>query len=103
RFFGTPHSVDLEALCAAHGIKHERLTSEQQLIHVLGDPTEGRRVLEGVSDRSQRPAVHAAVQAAVRATFVSSTCVYVVFRSATAISLQPLDLTSRVADHVDAA
>ncbi len=70
RFFGTPHSVDLEALCAAHGIKHERLTSEQQLIHVLGDPTEGRRVLEVISDRSQRPAVHAAVQAAVRATFV---------------------------------
>ena len=70
RFFGTPHTVDIGALCAAHGIKHERLTSEQQLIHVLGDPTAGRRVLEVVSDRSQRPQVHAAVQTAVRATFV---------------------------------
>lgn len=70
RFFGTPHTVDIGALCAAHGIKHERLTSEQQLIHVLGDPAEGRRVLEVVSDRSRRPEVHAAVQAAVRATFV---------------------------------
>ena len=70
RFFGTPHTVDIGALCAAHGIQHERLTSEQQLIHVLGDPTVGRRVLEVVSDRSQRPQVHAAVQNAVRATFV---------------------------------
>ncbi|HIY85889.1 MAG TPA: 2-succinyl-5-enolpyruvyl-6-hydroxy-3-cyclohexene-1-carboxylate synthase, partial [Candidatus Yaniella excrementavium] len=70
RFFGTPHTVDIDALCAAHGIQHERLTSEQQLIHVLGDPTVGRRVLEVVSDRSQRPQVHAAVQNAVRATFV---------------------------------
>ena len=70
RFFGTPHTVDIGALCAAHSIKHERLTSEQQLIHMLGDPTNGRRVLEVVSDRSQRPEVHAAVQAAVRATFV---------------------------------
>lgn len=70
RFFGTPHTVDIGALCAAHGVQHERLTSEQQLIHVLGDPAEGRRVLEVVSDRSQRPTVHAAVKAAVRATFV---------------------------------
>ena len=70
RFFGTPHTVDIGAICAAHGIRHERLTSEQQLIHMLGDPTEGRRVLEVVSDRSQRSEVHAAVQAAVRATFV---------------------------------
>src|SRR5690625_7269057 len=54
RFFGTPHTVDIGALCAAHGIKHERLTSEQQLIHVPGDPTDGRRGLEGISDRSQR-------------------------------------------------
>lgn len=70
RFFGTPHTVDIGALCAAHGIRHERLTSEQQLIHMLGDPTKGRRVLEVVSDRSQRATVHANVQAAVRATFV---------------------------------
>lgn len=70
RFFGTPHTVDIAALCTAYGIKHERLTSEQQLIHVLGDPAQGRRVLEVISDRSQRPTVHAAVQAAVRATFV---------------------------------
>jgi len=70
RFFGTPHTVDIGAICAAHGVQHERLSSEQQLIHMLGDPTEGRRVLEVVSDRSQRPEVHAAVQAAVRATFV---------------------------------
>lgn len=71
RFFGTPHTVDIGAICAAHGVHHERLTSEQQLIHALGDPSRtGRRVLEVVSDRSQRPEVHAAVQAAVRATFV---------------------------------
>lgn len=70
RFFGTPHTVDIGAVCAAHGVRHERLTSEQQLIHILGDPTEGRRVLEVISDRSQRAEVHAAVQAAVRTTFV---------------------------------
>ena len=51
-------------------VSNTNASPEQQLIHVLGDPTNGRRVLEVVSDRSQRPEVHAAVQTAVRVTFV---------------------------------
>lgn len=69
RFFGTPHQVNLEALCAAHGITYRRLRSEYEVVAALGDPAEGRRVLEVVSDRQARPEVRAAMAGSVRATF----------------------------------
>lgn len=69
RFFGTPHHADLGALCAAHGVAYRRLNSEYDVIAALGGPTQGRRVLEVVSNREARPEVRAAVARRVRATF----------------------------------
>lgn len=70
RFFGTPHNVDIAELCAAHGVPHKLMKDEYELIHTLGDPASGIRVLEIPSDRSARPLVRNKVQQAVRETFV---------------------------------
>lgn len=69
RFFGTPHAVDLEALCRAHGVEWMAVESEDGLISALGAPVRGRRMLELRSDRAARPGVRRSVSEAVRATF----------------------------------
>lgn len=71
RFFGTPHTVDIRGLCAAHGLPWTPIDSERDLIAALGlgYPARGRRVLELRSDRSARPEVRRLVERAVRATF----------------------------------
>ncbi|MDI3331217.1 MAG: thiamine pyrophosphate-binding protein [Micrococcus sp.] len=71
RFFGTPHEVDVQALCAAYGVEWAPIDSERDLIAALGlgTPVRGRRVLELRSDRAARPEVRRLVEQAVRATF----------------------------------
>lgn len=69
RFFGTPHGVDLEALCRAHGVEWMAVESEEGLVSALGSPVRGRRMLELRSDREARPGVRRSVTEAVRATF----------------------------------
>lgn len=69
RFFGTPHAVDLEALCRAHGVEWMAVESEDGLVSALGSPVRGRRMLELRSDREARPGVRRSVMDAVRATF----------------------------------
>ncbi|WP_213573076.1 2-succinyl-5-enolpyruvyl-6-hydroxy-3-cyclohexene-1-carboxylic-acid synthase [Rhodococcus sp. USK13] len=66
RVFGTPHGMDLAALCAAYRVEHhlvglEELSAE---LHNPGTPGErGIRVLEVTTERSGLRELHAAVRA----------------------------------------
>ncbi|KUG56792.1 hypothetical protein AVL62_11670 [Serinicoccus chungangensis] len=62
RVFGTPHGTDLGALCAAHGVPHERVGSLGALQERLAGRTAGLRVLEVPVDR----ATHRRVRDALR-------------------------------------
>ncbi|MBC2588672.1 2-succinyl-5-enolpyruvyl-6-hydroxy-3-cyclohexene-1-carboxylic-acid synthase [Rhodococcus aetherivorans] len=65
RVFGTPHGMDLAALCAAYRVPHERVDLSA-LTAALADrtaPTGGIRVLEMITDRSGLRELHAAVRA----------------------------------------
>ncbi|XNY99543.1 2-succinyl-5-enolpyruvyl-6-hydroxy-3-cyclohexene-1-carboxylic-acid synthase [Micrococcus luteus] len=69
RLFGTPHSVDFEALARAYGVEHVRASDTAGLVHALSNPTGARRLIEVRCDRADRPGVAAALAARVRATF----------------------------------
>ena len=43
RVFGTPHGVDLAALCAASGTPYERADTSQDLQALLANPSTGLR------------------------------------------------------------
>ncbi|WP_024795321.1 2-succinyl-5-enolpyruvyl-6-hydroxy-3-cyclohexene-1-carboxylic-acid synthase [Tomitella biformata] len=65
RVFGTPHAVDLAALCAAHHIPHTPVPLAELAV-ALGASTGGIRVLEVATDRSGLRALHAAIRAGLR-------------------------------------
>lgn len=65
RVFGTPHAVDLAALCAAHRIPHS-LVPACDLAAALGEAGTGVRVLEVATERSGLRALHEAVRAGLR-------------------------------------
>jgi len=46
RVFGTPHGTELRALCAAHHVAHERITTLDRLATALAERPAGIRVLE---------------------------------------------------------
>ncbi len=52
--FGTPHGVDLAALCAATRTPHLRVTSLPELEQALGSPNGGIEVVEAVVRRDNR-------------------------------------------------
>ncbi|WP_205473358.1 2-succinyl-5-enolpyruvyl-6-hydroxy-3-cyclohexene-1-carboxylic-acid synthase [Nocardioides sp. SYSU D00038] len=54
RLFGTPHGVDLEALCAATRTPHLRVDSAAALEQALASPNGGVEVVEAVVDRTGR-------------------------------------------------
>jgi 2-succinyl-5-enolpyruvyl-6-hydroxy-3-cyclohexene-1-carboxylate synthase len=56
RVFGTPHHTDLAALCAAHGIAHERVTRPEQLATALRNEPSGIRFIEVAVSRAERRA-----------------------------------------------
>lgn len=64
RAFGTPHHVDIEALCQAYGVEHVRVDSLQTLIEALIDATDqaGFRVIEATTTRSTRRDLHQALK-----------------------------------------
>ena len=64
RVFGTPHGVDLGALCAATGTPHTRVDTVDQLRAAL--PGTGLRVIEVRTDRTIAIALDGAVRLAVR-------------------------------------
>jgi 2-succinyl-5-enolpyruvyl-6-hydroxy-3-cyclohexene-1-carboxylate synthase len=65
RVFGTPHTVDLAALCAAVGVTHERV--DVAALPAALAPARGLRLLEVRGDRGALRAGHASLRAAVAA------------------------------------
>jgi 2-succinyl-5-enolpyruvyl-6-hydroxy-3-cyclohexene-1-carboxylate synthase len=64
RIFGTPHDVDVGALCRAYHVESRQIEADQ-LVTALSEPFEGMRVLEVKADRSSLRALHASIKAAL--------------------------------------
>lgn len=64
RVFGTPHDVDVGALCRAYHVESRQI-EVGQLPAALDEPHDGIRVLEVKADRSTLRALHAAIRAAL--------------------------------------
>lgn len=64
RVFGTPHGMDLSALCAAYRIPHRQVGPEELAAELAGSGS-GFRVLEVLTDRSGLRELHAAVRARI--------------------------------------
>jgi 2-succinyl-5-enolpyruvyl-6-hydroxy-3-cyclohexene-1-carboxylate synthase len=64
RIFGTPHDVDVGALCRAYHVESMQIEAEG-LVDALNEPFEGMRVLEVKADRSSLRALHASIKAAL--------------------------------------
>ncbi|MGV9613780.1 2-succinyl-5-enolpyruvyl-6-hydroxy-3-cyclohexene-1-carboxylic-acid synthase [Nocardia xishanensis] len=64
RVFGTPHGMDLAALCAAYRVPHRQVDPEQ-LVAELAGHAHGLRVLEVATERSSLRELHAAVRAKI--------------------------------------
>ena len=63
RVFGTPHGVDLAALCAATGTRHQLVGTRAELTGALAAPA-GIRVVEVRTDRREAVELDAAITAA---------------------------------------
>jgi 2-succinyl-5-enolpyruvyl-6-hydroxy-3-cyclohexene-1-carboxylate synthase len=64
RVFGTPHDVDVGALCRAYHIESRQIELND-LGAALDEPAGGMRVLEVKADRSSLRGLHAAIKAAL--------------------------------------
>jgi 2-succinyl-5-enolpyruvyl-6-hydroxy-3-cyclohexene-1-carboxylate synthase len=64
RVFGTPHDVDVGALCRAYHVDNTQLELAD-LPAALAEPFSGMRVLEVKADRSSLRGLHAAIKAAL--------------------------------------
>ena len=64
RVFGTPHDVDVGALCRAYHIDSRQIELDD-LGSALDEPAAGMRVLEVKADRSSLRQLHAAIKAAL--------------------------------------
>lgn len=64
RVFGTPHDVDVGALCRAYHVESRQIEVDQ-LAAALDEPGTGMRVLEVKADRSSLRRLHAAIKAAL--------------------------------------
>jgi 2-succinyl-5-enolpyruvyl-6-hydroxy-3-cyclohexene-1-carboxylate synthase len=71
RVFGTPHGVDLAALCGATGTPHTRVSSTAELVSAATDPRGGLQVVEirvgRAFDRARAARVRTGVAAALAA------------------------------------
>ncbi len=65
RIFGTPHDVDVGALCRAYHVDSRQIEVDE-LGPGLAEPHEGMRVLEVKADRSSLRQLHADIRAAVQ-------------------------------------
>ncbi|HEY4418110.1 MAG TPA: 2-succinyl-5-enolpyruvyl-6-hydroxy-3-cyclohexene-1-carboxylic-acid synthase [Pseudonocardia sp.] len=70
RVFGTPHQVDLAALCAATGVGHIRVDVAD--VAAALTPAPGLRVVEVAAERSTLRAGHAALRSAVAAAVAAA-------------------------------
>lgn len=66
RVFGTPHAVDVAALCAGYGVRHVRVSDVPALAAALAAPGPGTSVVEVRVDRADRRALGERLAAAVR-------------------------------------
>ena len=64
RVFGTPHDVDVGALCRAYHVDSRQMEIGD-LAAALDEPFDGMRVLEVKADRSSLRALHASIKAAL--------------------------------------
>jgi 2-succinyl-5-enolpyruvyl-6-hydroxy-3-cyclohexene-1-carboxylate synthase len=64
RIFGTPHDVDVGALCRAYHVESRQVEADD-LAGVLNESFDGMRVLEVKADRSSLRALHASIRAAL--------------------------------------
>ncbi|OBK73716.1 2-succinyl-5-enolpyruvyl-6-hydroxy-3-cyclohexene-1-carboxylic-acid synthase [Mycobacterium sp. 1274761.0] len=64
RIFGTPHDVDVGALCRAYHVDSRQMEIDD-LADALSEPFDGMRVLEVKADRSSLRALHASIKAAL--------------------------------------
>lgn len=64
RIFGTPHDVDVGALCRAYHVD-TRQVEVDDLAAALDEPADGMRVLEVKADRSSLRELHASIKAAL--------------------------------------
>ncbi|KKW63931.1 2-succinyl-5-enolpyruvyl-6-hydroxy-3-cyclohexene-1-carboxylate synthase [Mycolicibacterium elephantis] len=64
RIFGTPHDVDVGALCRAYHVETRQLEVDH-LAAALDEQFDGMRVLEVKADRSSLRALHASIKAAL--------------------------------------
>ncbi|ARV84219.1 2-succinyl-5-enolpyruvyl-6-hydroxy-3-cyclohexene-1-carboxylic-acid synthase [Mycobacterium intracellulare] len=64
RVFGTPHDVDVGALCRAYHVESRQIEVDE-LHAALDEPGPGLRVLEVKADRSSLRQLHAAIKAAL--------------------------------------
>jgi 2-succinyl-5-enolpyruvyl-6-hydroxy-3-cyclohexene-1-carboxylate synthase len=64
RIFGTPHDVDVGALCRAYHVESRQIEVDE-LQPALDEPGAGMRVLEVKADRSTLRQLHAAIKAAL--------------------------------------
>jgi 2-succinyl-5-enolpyruvyl-6-hydroxy-3-cyclohexene-1-carboxylate synthase len=64
RIFGTPHDVDVGALCRAYHVESRQI-EVGELQTALGEPGPGMRVLEVKADRSSLRQLHASIKAAL--------------------------------------
>ena len=64
RIFGTPHDVDVGALCRAYHVDCRQIEVDD-LVAALDEPHDGMRVLEVKADRSSLRALHASIKAAL--------------------------------------
>ncbi|OBJ07763.1 2-succinyl-5-enolpyruvyl-6-hydroxy-3-cyclohexene-1-carboxylic-acid synthase [Mycobacterium sp. 1482292.6] len=64
RVFGTPHDVDVGALCRAYHVESRQI-EVGELAAALDEPGAGMRVLEVKADRSSLRQLHAAIKAAL--------------------------------------
>jgi 2-succinyl-5-enolpyruvyl-6-hydroxy-3-cyclohexene-1-carboxylate synthase len=64
RIFGTPHDVDVGALCRAYHVDSRQIEVDG-LADALNEPFDGMRVLEVKADRSSLRALHASIKAAL--------------------------------------
>ncbi|MBF6172838.1 2-succinyl-5-enolpyruvyl-6-hydroxy-3-cyclohexene-1-carboxylic-acid synthase [Nocardia blacklockiae] len=64
RVFGTPHGMDLAALCAAYRVPHRQVDPAQLAAELTGH-AHGMRVLEVATERSSLRELHATVRAGI--------------------------------------
>lgn len=62
--FGTPHNVDIQALCQAYHLEYQNVTNLTDLITALDDAAEltGLRIIEATTTRYTRNKLHASLR-----------------------------------------